>query len=161
MEGLSGVHDTAVSLIEKAAKEDVPTGHTPQKRQWKYVDHWSLAKPREELLGTAPTPAPPIPRISVEQPSQPAQSEESTEALCSRPRLGLSTSTSSEIENRVPGVGEKGEKGEKGESQIPQAKLSTGLPAMAFPKVESKLEEREVPALVESRRRNMSRIRRQ
>ncbi|KAK0459751.1 kinesin 2 [Desarmillaria tabescens] len=38
------------SLAEQGAKEDVPTGSTPRRKAWEYVDHWELTKSRDDLL---------------------------------------------------------------------------------------------------------------
>ncbi|KDQ60800.1 hypothetical protein JAAARDRAFT_204605 [Jaapia argillacea MUCL 33604] len=38
------------SLIEQGAREDAPTGTTPRKRVWNYVDQWEVTKNREEIL---------------------------------------------------------------------------------------------------------------
>ncbi|KAJ2931380.1 hypothetical protein H1R20_g5745, partial [Candolleomyces eurysporus] len=68
--GLTSVQDTAVALLDKGTREDVRTGDTPQKRQWKYVDHWELAKGREDLFGTGK-------RQEEAESSQPRRSTES------------------------------------------------------------------------------------
>lgn len=37
-------------LLEQGTKEDVPTGGTPRRRVWNYVDHWDLMESRENIL---------------------------------------------------------------------------------------------------------------
>jgi len=49
---LSSLQKGVVSLVEEGTREDMPTGSTPRKRNWQYVDHWDLTKSREELLRT-------------------------------------------------------------------------------------------------------------
>jgi len=44
------VHTTRKKLVEYGTRPDVPTGKTPQKKTWKYVDHWDLTRNREALL---------------------------------------------------------------------------------------------------------------
>jgi len=44
------VHATRKKLVEYGTRPDVSTGKTPQKKTWKYVDHWDLTKNREALL---------------------------------------------------------------------------------------------------------------
>jgi kinesin family protein 11 len=39
-------------LAEHGAQPDTPTGTTPRKRVWQYVDQWELTKSRGELLQT-------------------------------------------------------------------------------------------------------------
>lgn len=47
---LSSIHDSTRSLAEQATKEDTPTGSTPRKRVWQYVDQWELTQNRDALL---------------------------------------------------------------------------------------------------------------
>lgn len=47
---LANLHDATQSLIENGLKEDTPTGLTPRKRRWEYIDEWSLAESREVLM---------------------------------------------------------------------------------------------------------------
>ena len=128
MRGLTSVQDTAEALLDKGTREDVRTGDTPQKRQWKYVDHWELAKGREDLLGTG-------------------QSQE--EAESSQPRRSMESRASEEPENCAPAVIEQPQ-------LVPPTKRSLGsTPPLSFP---VKVEEKEIrpETLVESRRRNVS-----
>jgi kinesin family protein 11 len=37
-------------LTEEGTRPDVPTGTTPQKKTWKYVDQWDMTQSREALL---------------------------------------------------------------------------------------------------------------
>lgn len=41
-------HNQALSL--QGTHEDIPTGMTPRKRVWEYVDQWEITKSREALL---------------------------------------------------------------------------------------------------------------
>jgi hypothetical protein len=47
------MHQSTRTLLSEGAKPDVPTGMTPQKRQWAYNDKWERTKDREVLLGEA------------------------------------------------------------------------------------------------------------
>ncbi|KAG8936615.1 kinesin motor protein cin8 [Tulasnella sp. 418] len=47
---LGSIRRWAQKLVSDGAKEDRATGLTPQKRQWDYVDAWSLTKSRDEIL---------------------------------------------------------------------------------------------------------------
>ncbi|KAK7054865.1 Kinesin-related motor protein [Paramarasmius palmivorus] len=49
-ENISSVQAASSSLAREATTEDVPTGNTPRKRTWKYVDKWDLTKSRDVLL---------------------------------------------------------------------------------------------------------------
>lgn len=48
--GLSAIQQTSRSLLDQAAREDVPTGMTPRKRDWEYVDNWELTENRDVIL---------------------------------------------------------------------------------------------------------------
>lgn len=48
--GLSGIQQTSRLLHDQATREDVPTGMTPRKRSWEYVDNWELTKNRDVIL---------------------------------------------------------------------------------------------------------------
>lgn len=48
--GLSAIQQTSRSLLDQAMREDVPTGMTPRKRGWEYVDNWELTKNRDVIL---------------------------------------------------------------------------------------------------------------
>lgn len=48
--GLSAIQQTSRSLLDQATREDVPTGMTPRKRVWEYVDNWELTKNRDVIL---------------------------------------------------------------------------------------------------------------
>ncbi|KAF9227911.1 kinesin-domain-containing protein [Gyrodon lividus] len=48
--GLGTIQQTARSLLDHATREDVPTGMTPRKRIWEYVDKWELTKSRDIIL---------------------------------------------------------------------------------------------------------------
>jgi kinesin family protein 11 len=148
MRGLSTMHETATTLLDHGTREDMSTGETPKKKQWKYTDHWKLAKPREQLLGQ-PQP------LTMEETPEPEDLPPQPEAGSSRlPTPRQSGPRTSDIENRAPPVQEP---------PPPQAlprpvkKESIALPPLSLP---MKAEEREVPAnpvpMVESRRRNVS-----
>ncbi|KAF7294898.1 Kinesin motor domain-containing protein [Mycena indigotica] len=47
---LSSLKEATKLLGEQGTKADAPTGHTPKKRTWQYVDKWELTKSRAELL---------------------------------------------------------------------------------------------------------------
>ncbi|KAF5365630.1 hypothetical protein D9758_003326 [Tetrapyrgos nigripes] len=47
---LSSLKTAITSLVHEGTQEDAPTGSTPRKRNWQYIDHWDLTKSREELL---------------------------------------------------------------------------------------------------------------
>ncbi|KAK0450884.1 kinesin 2 [Armillaria borealis] len=47
---VSSLGSATRSLAEQGAKEDVPTGSTPRRKVWEYVDHWELTKSRDALL---------------------------------------------------------------------------------------------------------------
>ncbi|KAJ7900687.1 hypothetical protein B0H14DRAFT_3752992 [Mycena olivaceomarginata] len=49
---LSSATNVAKALAELGAQPDTPTGTTPRKRVWQYVDQWELKKSRGELLQT-------------------------------------------------------------------------------------------------------------
>ncbi|KAF5315601.1 hypothetical protein D9611_004710 [Ephemerocybe angulata] len=143
LQGLSTVHEVAVTLLDKGTREDMPTGSTPQKRPWKYVESWKLAKGREELFGKSHESEP--------EPEGEAEAEE----VASKPRHSDPLpALSMEVENRAPPA-----------QPAPRpSSMSIPRPAkqsMASPPLSVKVEEKEVP-LVESRRRNVStRLRRQ
>ena len=40
------------TLRNQGTKKDIPTGETPRKRTWSYVDQWELTKSREEIIET-------------------------------------------------------------------------------------------------------------
>lgn len=47
---LASLHQTTRSLLDQGTREDVPTGMTPRKRVWGYVDQWELTKSRDVIL---------------------------------------------------------------------------------------------------------------
>lgn len=47
---LSSMQQASHSVVEQGAKQDLPTGSTPRKRVWEYVDEWELTQSRENLL---------------------------------------------------------------------------------------------------------------
>jgi kinesin family protein 11 len=49
---LSSIEHSTRTLAEQATKEDTPTGSTPRKRVWQYVDQWELTQSRETVLNT-------------------------------------------------------------------------------------------------------------
>ena len=49
---ISSIQQSTRSLAEQGTKEDAPTGLTPRKRVWQYVDHWELAPSRDMVLKT-------------------------------------------------------------------------------------------------------------
>lgn len=48
--GLSAIQQTSRSLLDQATREDIPTGMTPRKRDWEYVDNWELTQNRDVIL---------------------------------------------------------------------------------------------------------------
>ncbi|KAG9318495.1 kinesin-domain-containing protein [Chiua virens] len=66
--GLGAIQQTSRSLLEQATREDIPTGMTPRKRAWEYVDNWELTQNRDVILrswrGTSISTTP----LSVAQP---------------------------------------------------------------------------------------------
>jgi kinesin family protein 11 len=52
MDGLESIEQASNNLLSKGIKEDTPTGSTPRKRKWQYVDDWSLTASRNELLSS-------------------------------------------------------------------------------------------------------------
>ncbi|KAJ3715608.1 hypothetical protein DFJ43DRAFT_1100836, partial [Lentinula guzmanii] len=49
---LSVVQKATMALSDQGTKEDLPTGSTPRKRTWRYVDEWGLTEDRKTLLET-------------------------------------------------------------------------------------------------------------
>lgn len=49
-EDLSSMGQTMQSLMEQGTRDDSPTGLTPRKRVWQYVDQWELTQNRELIL---------------------------------------------------------------------------------------------------------------
>jgi kinesin family protein 11 len=47
---LSSMDQATQALAEQGAREDAPTGTTPRKRVWEYVDRWELTKSRDAIL---------------------------------------------------------------------------------------------------------------
>ncbi|KAG1853753.1 P-loop containing nucleoside triphosphate hydrolase protein [Suillus subalutaceus] len=47
---LTSLHQTARSLLDHGTREDIPTGMTPRKRAWEYVDEWELTESRDTIL---------------------------------------------------------------------------------------------------------------
>jgi len=47
---LSTIQQATQRLLQEGTKEDAPTGSTPTKRNWAYSTHWSLTRPREDIL---------------------------------------------------------------------------------------------------------------
>ncbi|KAI0341609.1 kinesin-domain-containing protein [Trametopsis cervina] len=47
---LSEIYEASQSLADHGAREDMPTGSTPRKRNWEFNDKWELTKNRESLL---------------------------------------------------------------------------------------------------------------
>lgn len=47
---LSNLRQTTQTLVEQGTREDMPTGLTPRKHSWNYVDEWQLTQSREILL---------------------------------------------------------------------------------------------------------------
>jgi kinesin family member 11 len=37
-------------LVQEGTREDIPTGATPRKKVWDYVDHWELTRNRDDIL---------------------------------------------------------------------------------------------------------------
>ncbi|KAG8217543.1 P-loop containing nucleoside triphosphate hydrolase protein, partial [Butyriboletus roseoflavus] len=90
--GLSAIQQTSRSLLDQAAREDVPTGMTPRKRVWEYVDNWELTQNRDVILhswrgGTTSASTTPL---SVEQ-SLPEESQDTAK------RGSTATNTTSDL----------------------------------------------------------------
>jgi kinesin family member 11 len=49
---ISSIQQATRSLADQGTKEDAPTGLTPRKRVWQYVDHWELTQSRDVVLKT-------------------------------------------------------------------------------------------------------------
>ncbi|KAG1756753.1 P-loop containing nucleoside triphosphate hydrolase protein [Suillus paluster] len=47
---LASLYQTARALLDQGTREDVPTGMTPRKRIWEYVDQWELTQSRDAIL---------------------------------------------------------------------------------------------------------------
>jgi kinesin family member 11 len=47
---LGTLHAATEALTEQGTREDRPTGTTPRKRTWDYVDKWKLTESREDVL---------------------------------------------------------------------------------------------------------------
>jgi kinesin family protein 11 len=47
---LLSLHSASETLSEDYAQDDTPTGATPRRRTWDYVDQWNLTKSRETVL---------------------------------------------------------------------------------------------------------------
>lgn len=47
---LSSIQQSTRSLVEQGTRDDTPTGLTPRKRVWEYVDEWELTQSREVVL---------------------------------------------------------------------------------------------------------------
>ncbi|KAE9396081.1 kinesin 2 [Gymnopus androsaceus JB14] len=47
---VSMVQKATMALSDQGTREDVPTGSTPRKRTWRYVDEWELTESRPTLL---------------------------------------------------------------------------------------------------------------
>jgi len=47
---LASIQKSTRSLVEQGMKEDMPTGLTPRKRVWRYVDQWELTQSRDSVL---------------------------------------------------------------------------------------------------------------
>jgi kinesin family member 11 len=47
---LATLHTATEALTEQGTREDRPTGTTPRKRTWDYVDKWKLTESREDVL---------------------------------------------------------------------------------------------------------------
>ena len=50
MDSLESIERASKNLLSKGAKEDTPTGNTPRKRKWQYLDDWRLTESRQVLL---------------------------------------------------------------------------------------------------------------
>lgn len=48
---VSMVQKATMALSDQGTREDTPTGSTPKKRTWRYVDEWELTESRQALLG--------------------------------------------------------------------------------------------------------------
>lgn len=47
---VSMVQKATMALSDQGTREDTPTGSTPKKRTWRYVDEWELTESRPALL---------------------------------------------------------------------------------------------------------------
>ncbi|KAG1753481.1 P-loop containing nucleoside triphosphate hydrolase protein [Suillus lakei] len=47
---LASLHQTARALLDQGTREDIPTGMTPRKRAFEYVDQWELTQSRDAIL---------------------------------------------------------------------------------------------------------------
>ncbi|KAF9264663.1 kinesin-domain-containing protein [Marasmius fiardii PR-910] len=52
-------------LRKEATRQDVPTGSTPRKRNWEYINSWDLTKGRDVLLQEWRTPKSPVGELSL------------------------------------------------------------------------------------------------
>ncbi|KAL4067644.1 P-loop containing nucleoside triphosphate hydrolase protein [Scleroderma citrinum] len=115
--GLNALQDTARSLVDQGTREDVPTGMTPRKRVWEYVDKWELTKNCDVLVqscrqgqnhSTASTSATPVSDIvslpdaieetvEVEAENEPPLGESTPKAPNSLPIVSFSLSTTSTL----------------------------------------------------------------
>ncbi|KAF9464724.1 kinesin 2 [Collybia nuda] len=49
---LGSISGALEGLVAEGTREDIPTGTTPRKRVWEYVDQWELTQSREAVLQT-------------------------------------------------------------------------------------------------------------
>lgn len=113
---LTSLHQTARSLLDQGTREDIPTGLTPRKRAWEYVDHWELTESRDCILQsrrqgepTRHASEPPLSQHPQSPPETPSEEmevdigmpvseysdEPQTPVLLSPPTVSLSSLTSS------------------------------------------------------------------
>ena len=52
MDSLESIERASKNLLSNGTKEDTPTGSTPRKRKWQYLDDWRLTESRQVLLGS-------------------------------------------------------------------------------------------------------------
>lgn len=138
----------AQAVLDKGARDDQPTGQTPQKRSWEYPEEWELTQSRDAILGEfrgaqAALMEAANPKLEAVEtlPQAPVQQHKRT-----------STSTS-DIENSVPATPVEQE-------VISPPPPPSGLPTFPAKTRESLREKRQstyaTETLVDSRKRNVS-----
>jgi kinesin family protein 11 len=140
--GLSTVKDATRTVMEQGVQEDVPTGTTPRKRAFEFVDQWQLTKNREMILRASkeyPIPSSGndenllVPNESVEQepPATDIEREASPDGadiLRASSPLAVSSSVSSCSETPRPKPSQKSFRGALQKSGLPSAGTLTDRP---------------------------------
>ncbi|KAH7889682.1 P-loop containing nucleoside triphosphate hydrolase protein [Phlebopus sp. FC_14] len=105
--GLGTVQENARSLLDRGTRDDIPTGMTPRKRVWEYIDQWELTKSRDTIIqswkqgnsrGSASTT--PVSEV-FSLPEEDEEDEETTEQRLER-LDGGDTVTLSHIDRTLP-----------------------------------------------------------